>query len=73
MTNRAQLREKEQKAYATLDMDETETRRDVITEDHDMRIQECPSLGAGCIIELEAIKAIVEFDVKDEGLVAILQ
>ena len=54
-------------------MDETETRRDVIAEDHDMRIQECPSLGAGCIIELEAIRAIVELDVKDEGLVAILQ
>jgi hypothetical protein len=38
-----------------------------------MRMQECPSLWACCVVKFEAVRAIVEFDVEDEGLVAILQ
>jgi len=57
--------------YKTLNINQTKAAGNVIAENYHIRIQELPAFGASRVVEFKAVGTIVEFDLKDKGLVSI--
>jgi hypothetical protein len=59
--------------HVSLHVDETEALGDVVTEHHDIGVQQPPVLRARCIIELQPVLVLAQLDFKDEGLVNVAE
>lgn len=57
----------------SLHIDEAQTLADVVAYYDHIRIQRPPALRAGCVVKLQAVLLLREFDLKDEWLVNVAE